>query len=339
MEVIDKNIEELKPYKNNPRNNTGSVKWVKESIKRFGFLVPMIIDKNNVIVAGHTRRKAALELGMKTVPCVIAEDLTEEEVKALRLADNKVAEKSKWDNDKLFEEITDIINIDMENFGFDLDDISLMKDNERHRTNDVYNLDLLDFENSTNDFWQMPIIKNDNFIPNDMIGFNYAKTNEQKNVGVHFYLDDYQLERLWNKPESYVDILKQYDCILSPDFSLYLDMPMPMKIWNTYRSRQLGHYYQEQGIKVMPSISWAEKETFDFAFKGIPKGSMVSISTIGVKRNNKALKIWQDGVTAMIEEINPSYILIYGGKLDYDFGYIPVKYYENRVTEKFKKEV
>ncbi len=145
-----------------------------------------------------------------------------------------------------------------------------------------------------------------------LYGFNYAKTSENKNVGIHFYLDDYQFERLWNNPAEYIDILKQYNCIFSPDFSLYMDMPMPMKIWNIYRSRVLGQYYQEQGIKVIPTISWAEKETYEFCFEGIPKGSIVSISTIGVKRNKEALKIWQDGVTEMIKRIEPSIILIYG---------------------------
>ena len=86
----------------------------------------------------------------------------------------------------------------------------------------------------------MPVIQNDNFIPDDIIGFNYAKSSKQHNVGIHFYLDDYQFERIWNKPEDYIEILKQYECIFSPDFSLYLDMPMPMKIWNIYRSRQIG---------------------------------------------------------------------------------------------------
>lgn len=243
-----------------------------------------------------------------------------------------------FDDELLFDELSDIVDIDMTDFGFDIDKIDLFKENERHKTNDAYNLNLIDFENSTNDFWQMPIIKNDNFIPNELIGFNYAKTSKQKNVGIHFYLDDYQFERIWNKPEDYIDILKQYECILSPDFSLYLDMPMPMKIWNIYRSRQIGHYYQEQGIKVIPTISWAEKETFEFCFKGIPKGSIVSISTIGVKRNKEALKIWQDGMDAMIAEIEPSTILVYGGKLDYDYKNINVIYFENKVTEKFKKE-
>ncbi len=167
-----------------------------------------------------------------------------------------------------------------------------------------------------------------------MIGFNYAKTSKEKNVGIHFYLDDYQFERVWNNKEKYIDILKQYQCILSPDFSLYMDMPMPMKIWNIYRSRAIGQYYQEQGIKVIPTISWAEKETFEFCFDGIPKGSIVSISTIGVKQNKEAFKIWKQGVDELIKRINPSTILIYGGKVDYDYKDIKVIYYKNKVIER-----
>ena len=139
---------------------------------------------------------------------------------------------------------------------------------------------------------------------------------------------------MWNNPSEYIDVLREYDCILSPDFSLYMDMPMPMKIWNIYRSRQIGQYYQSCGIKVIPTLSWAEKETFEFCFKGIPKGSIVSVSTIGVKRNEEALQIWKDGMDAMIQEIQPSTILVYGGKLEYDYGNIQVLYYENKVTER-----
>jgi hypothetical protein len=177
-----------------------------------------------------------------------------------------------FDNEILVNELESITNFKMNDFGFNLDlEIdNLFKENERHRTNDTYNLGIIDNENVT-DFWQMPIIKNDNYIPNNLIGFNYAKTSKDKNVGIHFYLDDYQFERLWNKPEDYTDILKQYECILSPDFSLYMDMPMPMKIWNIYRSRLIGQYYQNQGIKVIPTLSWAEPETFKFCFEGIPK--------------------------------------------------------------------
>ncbi len=297
------------------------------------------VDENNMIIEGHGRYKALKQLGVKQVPCIELNNMTEEQKKAYILVHNKLNMDTGFDNSILNDELLSIDTIDMSEFDLDIKLDDLFKENERHRTNDAYNLDLIDLDNSTNDFWQMPVIKNDNFIPDDIIGFNYAKSSKQHNVGIHFYLDDYQFERIWNKPEDYIDILKQYECIFSPDFSLYLDMPMPMKIWNIYRSRQIGQFYQSQGIKVIPTISWAEKETFEFAFKGIPKGSIVSISTIGVKQNKDALKIWQDGMDAMIEEIEPNTILVYGGKLDYDYGDIQVKYYENKITEKFKEEV
>lgn len=212
----------------------------------------------------------------------------------------------------------------------------IFKQNERYRTNDSYNLDIVD-NDKLEGIWQMPVIHNDNFIPDDLIGFNYAKTSKEKDVGIHFYLDDYQFERVWNKPEEYIDILKKYQCILSPDFSLYTDMPIAMKIWNVYRSRIIGQYYQSRGIKVIPTLSWAERETFEFCFDGIPKGSIVSISTIGIKRDKNALEIWKNGVDELIKRIKPSTILIYGGKLDYDYGDIDVIYYENRITERMRK--
>lgn len=120
MNIIEKSIESIIPYDKNPRLNDEAVKYVAESIQQFGFKVPIIIDQDNVIVAGHTRIKAAKELGYKTVPCIVADDLTDEQIKAFRLADNKVAEKAEWDFDLLGEELDDIMNIDMLDFGFDL---------------------------------------------------------------------------------------------------------------------------------------------------------------------------------------------------------------------------
>lgn len=120
MEIIYKNIDELIPYENNPRLNDEAVEYVKNSIKEFGFKVPIVIDKDNVIIAGHTRIKASKELGIKDIPCIIADDLTEEQVKAFRLADNKVSEKSQWDFSKLDEELDSILDIDMSMFNFDI---------------------------------------------------------------------------------------------------------------------------------------------------------------------------------------------------------------------------
>lgn len=119
MEIINKKINEIKPYENNPRKNDEAVKYVAESIKQFGFKVPIVIDKNGIIVAGHTRYKASQKLGLEEVPCIVADDLNEEQIKAFRLADNKVSEKAEWDFDLLNDELDNILNLDMQDFGFD----------------------------------------------------------------------------------------------------------------------------------------------------------------------------------------------------------------------------
>lgn len=121
LQIIEKSITEIKPYGKNPRKNDEAVEYVANSIKEFGFKVPIVIDKNGVIVAGHTRYKAAQELGLEKLPCVIADDLTEEQVKAFRLADNKVGELAEWDFDLLGDELDGIFDIDMQEFGFDSD--------------------------------------------------------------------------------------------------------------------------------------------------------------------------------------------------------------------------
>ena len=323
LQIETINIEAIIPYKNNAKKHPQKqIDKIKESIRQFGYNDPIAVDEKNMIIEGHGRYEALKQLGYESVECIRLNDLSEEQKKAYILVHN--------------DELLSIDTIDMSNFDLDLKLDDIFKENERHRTNDTYNLGIMDHEN-VSDFWQMPIIENNNYILSNLIGFNYAKTSKEKNVGIHFYLDDYQFERLWNKPEDYIEILKQYECILSPDFSLYMDMPMPMKIWNIYRSRLIGQYYQSQGIKVIPTLSWAEEETFQFCFEGIPQGSIVSISTIGVKRNEEALKIWEQGVDELIKRIKPSTILIYGGKLDYDYGDIEVIYYENEVTERMKR--
>jgi DNA modification methylase len=126
MKIINFYVNDLVPYEKNPRKNDKAVKAVANSIKEFGFKVPIIVDKNNVIVAGHTRLKAAIKLGLEEVPCIIADDLTEDQIKAFRLADNKVGEIAEWDEAKLLIELQDI-QMDMSQFEFD---INLGKDVE-----------------------------------------------------------------------------------------------------------------------------------------------------------------------------------------------------------------
>ena len=125
MEIKMVSVSDIIPYENNPRKNADAVKYVKNSIEQFGFKIPMVLDANNVIVCGHTRFLAEKKLGMKEVPCTYADDLTEEQIKAFRLADNKTAEFAEWDIDKLAIEMQGLPDINMADFGF-LDEIGDM---------------------------------------------------------------------------------------------------------------------------------------------------------------------------------------------------------------------
>ena len=122
MNIVEKKLGELQPYENNPRKNDTAVPYVAESIKRYGFKVPIVIGKDGVIVAGHTRYLASIELGLETVPCIVADDLTDEEIKEFRLVDNKTSELAGWDFDMLSAELEDL-DFDGYDFGFDIDTI------------------------------------------------------------------------------------------------------------------------------------------------------------------------------------------------------------------------
>jgi ParB-like chromosome segregation protein Spo0J len=124
MQIVYKKIDDLIPYINNPRKNDDAVDKVASSIKHFGFKVPIVIDQQNEIVAGHTRLKAAKKLGLKEVPCVVAHDLDDNQIKAFRLADNKVSEVASWDDELLGIEMFSINDIDLKEFGFDIYDES-----------------------------------------------------------------------------------------------------------------------------------------------------------------------------------------------------------------------
>ena len=122
MEIINVDLDKIKPYENNPRFNEDSVQYVANSIKEFGFKVPIVIDKNYVIVTGHTRYKASKKLKLKEVPCIIADDLTEEQINLFRIVDNKANEMSSWDYGLLFNEIEELKEFDLQEFGFLIED-------------------------------------------------------------------------------------------------------------------------------------------------------------------------------------------------------------------------
>lgn len=186
--------------------------------------------------------------------------------------------------------------------------------------------------------YDFPVLKRENdCVPCDIIPFHQAKTHQNKNVGVHFYIDDYQFERVWKSPQRYIKMLKEYQCVFSPDFSLFFDMPLAVKIWNVYRSRLIGNFWQSHGIRVVPTLQWAEQRTFDFCFDGIEKNGIVSVSTLGSAKNKVSRQYWKDGMTEAIKRIQPQTILLYGCPIDFDFKNIQVIYFKNNIIERLKK--
>lgn len=147
MEIVYKNINDVIPYEKNPRVNKKAVDYVANSIKKFGFKNPIIIDKNNVIVAGHTRLKASKKLGLKDVPCIIADDLDENQIKAFRLADNKVAEIAEWDNSLLDLEVLELKDkFNFGDFGFDVIDELVEEQKAKENKKYLESMDIKAFE-------------------------------------------------------------------------------------------------------------------------------------------------------------------------------------------------
>ena len=341
MQIEKIKISELKPYKLNAKEHPQSqIDKIKKSIQDFGFNDPIAIDEENGIIEGHGRLQAMKELGEEYVDAIRLSHLTEEQKRAYILVHNKLTLETGFNEELLELELGGIENFDMEFYGFEMpEDLEppedIDKEHHRETTNKHYNLEMFDVSRSAG-FYEMPVIRKSKFIPSDLIGFNYAMNSKNKNAGIHCFIDDYQFERLWNNPDLYIETIAGYECFLSPDFSLYMDMPMAMKVWNVYRSRLIGQYYQDHGIEVIPTISWAEPETFSFCFDGIEKGSTVAVSTIGVKKDEYALKIWQYGMDEMIKIVQPANILLYGGMVEYDYKGIPVIEYKNHITENMK---
>ena len=343
LKIIKLNIDDLKPYaKNAKKHPVEQVKRIAKSIKDFGMCDPVgVWGEDNIVVEGHGRIEACKLLGITEIPCIRLDHLNDEERRAYVHAHNKTAE-SEWDYDILDEEFDDLKGFDFESYGFEFEEETETiekptKKNERLRTDEAYNLPYVDLERTEGRF-QMPIIEKEAHIPSGLVGFNYALTSGDNTKGIHFYVDDYQFERIWNDPHKYIEVLREYDCILTPDFSLYMDMPISMKIWNVFRSRLIGQMMQDEGLTVIPTVSWAEAATFDFCFDGLPEGGVMSISTVGVKQDKNALEIWKAGTTELLKRKKPSTLLVYGGEVDFDYGDTKVYYFANAVTERMKNK-
>lgn len=147
----------------------------------------------------------------------------------------------------------------------------------------------------------------------EFIGFNYATGEKNRaDKGVHFFIDDYQFNRLWTNIDRYVDMLAQFKCVMTPDFSTYTDFPKAIQIYNHYRKHWVGAYLQECGVAVIPTISWSTADSFDWCFDGEPTHSTVAVSSVGAANSKTKKELFLAGYDAMLERLKPETIIFYG---------------------------
>ena len=196
----------------------------------------------------------------------------------------------------------------------------------RNRVYNAYRLYEYD-ESRTAGTYQIPIVKACQYVPESVIGFNYARSwkHSREGVGIHFFLDDYQFERMWKRPYQNIEKLRGFSCVFSPQFSTYRDMPMAIKIYNIYRSCLIAQIMQDAGLTVIPTLHWIEPETYSFCFDGIEPGGVVAVGTVGIVRDAVARKLWREGMDEAIKRLSPKCIICYGTDIEYDFGSVPVK--------------
>ena len=183
----------------------------------------------------------------------------------------------------------------------------------RIQEQNIHNLAYAQFEGvGKYDIPMMLPVHIDNLANIPIQGFNYAlKEKQPERMGVHFFLHDYQFERVWNYPDRYTEVLKRFAFVLSPQFSTYNDMPLATKIYNKYRNNWCGRYWQECGIKVIPSIVWGDDINLEWCLDGVPKHSTIAISTMGDGRwgGYYGIRTFYDKT---IETLEPDCILLYG---------------------------
>ena len=173
------------------------------------------------------------------------------------------------------------------------------------------NLNVAQFE--TEGKYHIPILKPCTFTPCEFVGFNFAKSAKNKaEKGLHFFVDDYQFERVWRSPEQYVNLLSEFQTVMTPDFSLYTDWPKAIQIYNHYRKHWLGAYWQSLGLQVIPTIAWSDSDSFDWCFDGTPKGATVAVSSVGTQNNNETKRLFLAGWHEMMDILQPETVIFYG---------------------------
>lgn len=168
--------------------------------------------------------------------------------------------------------------------------------------------------------FEFPVIKPTYWIPNRLIAFSKAVGCKDFDQWIHFFEDDYLFERIWRDPKRYLPILKRFNGVILPDFSVYRDMPFVMQLWNIYRSRAIGFWLQANGVKVIANVRYGDRRTYRCCCNGISKGCTIAVGSHGALRIAEDKRLFTEGLDAVIKRLEPSTIVVYGSAPDEVFG-------------------
>lgn len=166
---------------------------------------------------------------------------------------------------------------------------------------------------------EIPCIKPESSIPQKLIPFSKAVGGTDYNCFVHFYEDDANFERLWNNPQKYLPVLHKYKGVITPDFSIYRDMPLVMQEWNTYRNRAIGCWLQGNCIPTITNVRWGDERTFDFCCAGAPQNSIIAVGSHGCIKLLQERPFFIKGLEFTVQKLKPKTIIVYGTAPDYIF--------------------
>lgn len=184
---------------------------------------------------------------------------------------------------------------------------------------DVFHAFLVEKANYDGDE-EIPCIKTSRLLPTRVITFSKALKTTDYDQWVVFYEHDEQFIRLWNKPRKYIEILKKFNGVITPDFSLYRNMPLVMQKWSTYQGKAIGVWLQNEGIEVIPNVRFADERTYSFCFNGVEKNSTVAIGTHGCIKKVVDKAYFEKGLAEMVQQLQPQTIIVYGAAPDCIFG-------------------
>ena len=160
--------------------------------------------------------------------------------------------------------------------------------------------------------YEFPVIWPTYDIPERLVCFSKAKGCMDCKQWVHFFEEDYQFERIWRNPLKYIALLKRFEGVILPDFSVYRDMPFSMQLWNIYRSRAIGNWLQQNGVKVIPNIRYGDWRTYHCCCDGVSEGCVIAVGTHGTLKNKVDREIFTEGLGVVISRLNPSAMAVYG---------------------------